>query len=165
VTTEEEFHVSDNTSFIINRITTSVSKSIISEGFDHNSIVTKSVNLNNGTSSKKLSAMLDTIVENDRSSISTFVSDILTLYVYKGTGNSIDNIKSMKFISETLQIYKSNAQDEITERLKKKLVEWIELTSSKYGRNFISKGKTSMDTYKRAIFVSFVLKIMNVVKE
>jgi hypothetical protein len=109
--------------------------------------------------------MLSTIVESDRESISGFVSDIVTLFVYKGAGNKIEDIKTMKFLSETLQLYKSNAQDEVTERVKSKLVSWIDLTSSKYGRNFISKGKTSMDTYKRSIFVSFVLKIFEVTKE
>lgn len=158
------YKVSDNVSFVINRLVSSVSSSIVSEGFDYRKIVGRAVSLNSGCSPKKLSSMLETLVEKDRQSISNFLSDILTIFIYKGTGNRIEDVRSIKFISESLQLYKSNAQDEITTRIKDKLSEWIELTSVKYGKNFISRGKTSMDTYKRAIYTSFIFKIMEVSK-
>jgi hypothetical protein len=164
VVSEEEYHVSDSTSYAINRVTMAVSASIIGSGFDKVTVINRAISLNPGTSAKKLVAMLDTIVEEDRKSISGFISDILTLFVYKGTGNKIEEIRSMRFLSEALQIYKSNAQDEITERVKEKLRQWIDMTSVKYGRNFISKGKTSIDTYKRAIYTCFIFKIMESTK-
>lgn len=161
---EDDFHLSDNISFKIDRLTNIVSTSIVSEGFDQNTCIKRAINLNPGVSAKKLEPMLLTIVTEDMQSISKVVSSILTLFVYKGISNSIDDVRTMKFVSESMQIYKSNAQDEITTSLKNKLAEWIDLTSEKYGRNFISRGKSSLDSYKRAIYTAFVFKIMECAK-
>ena len=161
---EENFHLSDNISFKIDRVVQLVSSAIISEGFDYNSCIKRSISLNSGTSEKKLIAMLDTIVEKEMVSIKEMISDILTLFMYKNTGNKIEDVGTMKFLSESLQIYKSNAQDETTTRVKERLLNWINITSEKYGRNFISKGKTSLDTYRRAIYTAFIFKIMTTVK-
>ena len=157
---EENFHLSDNISFKISRVVSVVSASIISEGFDQQTCIKRAINLNPGASSKKLEPMLRTIVEEDMRSISDMVADIITLFMYKGLNNSIEDIKTMKFISESLQIYKSNSQDEITLRIKERLLKWIDMTAEKYGRNFISKGKTSLDTYRRSIYTCFVFKIL-----
>lgn len=157
---EENFHLSDNISFKINRIVSVVTSSIISEGFDQQSCIKRAISLNPGASAKKLEPMLRTIIAEDMESISSMIADILTLFIYKGINNSIDDVKTMKFISESLQIYKSNSQDEITLRIKDKLLYWINITSEKYGRNFISKGKTSLDTYRRSIYTCFVFKIL-----
>ena len=109
--------------------------------------------------------MLRTIIQDDMESIKPMISDMLTLFIYKGTpGNTINDIKTSKFISESLQIYKSNSQDEITSRIKERLKKWIDMTASKYGRNFISKGKTSLDTYRRSIYTCFVFKIVECCK-
>ena len=161
---EENFHLSDNISFKIDRVVQLVSSAIITEGFDYNTCIKRAVSLNAGTSSKKLIAMLDTLVEKDMESIKEMISDILTLFIYKNTGNKIEDVGSTKFLSEALQIYKSNAQDDVTSKIKERLLHWIEITSEKYGRNFISKGKTSLDTYRRAIYTAFVFKIMETVK-
>lgn len=157
---EENFHLSDNISFKISRIVSIVTSSIISEGFDQQTCIRRAINLNPGASAKKLEPMLRTIVEEDMQSISEMISDILTLFIYKGLSNSIEDVKTMKFISESLQIYKSNSQDEITLRIKDRLLHWIDITSEKYGRNFISRGKTSLDTYRRSIYTCFVFKIL-----
>ena len=161
---EENFHLSDNISFKINRIVTIVTQSIISEGFDQQTCLRRSINLNSGASIKKLEPMLRTIIEEDMDHISEMISDILTLFIYKGNNNSIEDVKTMKFISESLQIYKSNSQDDITIRIKERLLYWINITAEKYGRNFISKGKTSLDTYRRTIYTCFVFKILECVK-
>ena len=157
---EENFHLSDNISFKISRAVSIVSSSIIAEGFDQQTCIKRAINLNPGASAKKLEPMLRTIIEEDMKEISKMVSDILTLFIYKGNMNNINDIKTMKFISESLQIYKSNSQDEITVRIKERLLKWINMTSEKYGRNFISKGKTSLDTYRRSIYTCFVFKIL-----
>lgn len=161
---EENFHLSDNISFKIDRIVNLVTQSIIGEGFDQQKCMKRAINLNTGASIKKLEPMLRTIISDDIENISPFISDILTLFIYKGTSNSIEDIKTMKFISESLQIYKSNSQDEITARIKERLLYWIDITSEKYGRNFISKGKTSLDTYRRTIYTCFIFKILECVK-
>ena len=161
---EDNFHLSDNISFKINRVVTVVTQSIISEGFDQQTCLKRAINLNSGASIKKLEPMLRTIIEEDIEHISEMISDILTLFIYKGTNNSIEDIKTMKFISESLQIYKSNSQDDITARIKERLLYWIKITSEKYGRNFISKGKTSLDTYRRTIYTCFVFKILECMK-
>ena len=162
---ENNYHISDNISYKIDRIVNLVSASIISEGFDYSTCVRRAINLNPGSSSKKLEPMLRTIVEDDMESIKPMISDMLTLFIYKSTpGNTMNDLKTSKFISESLQIYKSNSQDEITTRIKDRLKKWIELTSSKYGRNFISKGKTSLDTYRRSIYTCFVFKIVECCK-
>lgn len=163
-TSEDNFHLSDNISFKIDRVVQLVGTAIITEGFDYNKCIKRSVSLNSGASEKKLIAMLDTIVEKDNGAIKAMISDILTLFMYKNTGNKIEDVGTMKFLSESLQIYKSNAQDEITSRIKECLLNWINITSEKYGRNFISKGKTSLDTYRRAIYTSFIFKIIETVK-
>lgn len=161
---EENFHLSDNISFKIDRVVNLVTQSIISEGFDQQKCMKRAINLNTGSSIKKLEPMLRTIISDDMENIAPFISDILTLFIYKGNSNSIEDIKTMKFISESLQIYKSNSQDEITARIKERLLYWIDITSEKYGRNFISKGKTSLDTYRRTIYTCFVFKILECVK-
>ena len=161
---EENFHLSDNISFKIDRVVQLVSSAIIAEGFDYNSCIKRAVKLNNGASEKKLRVMLDTIIELDTLSIKEMISDILTLFVYKNGGNNIDQVGTLKFLTEALQIYKSNAQDDVTSRVKARLLHWIEITSNKYGRNFISKGKTSLDTYRRAIYTVFIFKIMETSK-
>lgn len=161
---EENFHLSDNVSFKINRVVTIVTQSIISEGFDQQTCLRRAINLNSGASVKKLEPMLRTIIEEDMEHISEMISDILTLFIYKGTSNSIEDVKTMKFISESLQIYKSNSQDDITMRIKERLLYWINITAEKYGRNFISKGKTSLDTYRRTIYTCFVFKILECMK-
>ena len=97
-------------------------------------------------------------------SIKDMISDILTLFIYKNTGNRIEDVGTTKFLSEALQIYKSNAQDDVTSKIKERLLNWINMTSEKYGRNFISKGKTSLDTYRRSIYTAFIFKIMETVK-
>lgn len=158
---EGNYHLSDNISFKIDRIVKLVAASIISEGFDYQTCVKRAINLNSGASNKKLEPMLRTIIEEDMQGIADMISDIITLYIYKGSAsNSINDIRTMKFISEALQIYKSNSQDEVTTRVKEKLRYWIDITSEKYGRNFISKGKTSLDTYRRAIYTCFIFKIV-----
>lgn len=161
---EENFHLSDNISFKIDRIVSLVSSSIISEGFDQYNCIKRAISLNPGASSKKLESMLNTIVEEDMESIPKFVSDILTLFIYKGQNTSIEEVRTMKFISESMQIYKSNSQDAITLRIKEKLLHWIDITSEKFGRNFISRGKTSLDTYRRCIYTCFIFKILECVK-
>lgn len=162
---ENNYHISDNISYKIDRIVNLVSASIISEGFDYSTCVRRAINLNPGSSSKKLEPMLRTIIQDDMESIKPMISDMLTLFIYKSTpGNSINDLRSSKFISESLQIYKSNSQDEITTRIKDRLRKWIDMTSSKYGRNFISKGKTSLDTYRRSIYTCFVFKIVECCK-
>lgn len=161
---EENYHLSDNISFKIDRVVSIVTQSIISEGFDQQKCMKRAINLNTGASIKKLEPMLRTIIEEDMNSISSFISDILTLFIYKGENNSIEDIKTMKFISESLQIYKSNSQDDITARVKERLLHWIDITSEKYGRNFISKGKTSLDTYRRTIYTCFIFKILECTK-
>lgn len=162
---ENNYHVSDNISFKIDRVVNEVAASIISEGFDYKTCVKRSINLNAGASNKKLEPMLRTIIEEDMQGIKDMISDIITLFMYKGkTGNNINDIRTMKFVSEALQVYKSNSQDEVTTRVKEKLRYWIDLTSEKYGRNFISKGKTSLDTYRRAIYTCFVFKIVETSK-
>ena len=161
---EDNFRLSDNISFKIDRVVQLVSSAIITEGFDYNTCIKRSVSLNPGSSTKKLVAMLNTLVEKDMTSINEMISDILTLFIYKNTGNKIEDVGTMKFLSEALQIYKSNAQDDVTSKIKERLLSWINITSEKYGRNFISKGKTSLDTYRRAIYTAFVFKIMETVK-
>lgn len=161
---EENYHISDNISFKIERIVTIVTQSIISEGFDQQKCMKRAINLNSGASIKKLEPMLRTIIEEDMEHISELISDILTLFIYKGNGNTIEDVKTMKFISESLQIYKSNSQDNITARIKERLLYWINITSEKYGRNFISKGKTSLDTYRRTIYTCFIFKILECTK-
>ena len=162
---ENNYHISDNISYKIDRIVNLVSASIISEGFDYSTCIKRAINLNPGASSKKLEPMLRTIVQDDMESIKPMISDMLTLFIYKSTvGNTINDLRTSKFISESLQIYKSNSQDEITTRIKDRLKKWIEITSSKYGRNFISKGKTSLDTYRRSIYTCFVFKIVECCK-
>lgn len=162
---EDNFHLSDNISFKIDRVANLVSSSIISEGFDYSTCVRRAINLNPGASNKKLEPMLRTIVEDDMESINPMICDIITLFMYKSnTSNTINDIKTMRFISEALQIYKSNSQDEIITRVKDRLKYWIDITSEKYGRNFISKGKTSLDTYRRAIYTCFIFKIVEISK-
>lgn len=161
---EDNFRLSDNISFKIDRVVQLVSSAIITEGFDYNTCIKRSVSLNPGSSTKKLVAMLNTLVEKDMTSINEMISDILTLFIYKNTGNKIEDVGTMKFLSEALQIYKSNAQDDVTSKIKERLLSWINITSEKYGRNFISKGKTSLDTYRRAIYTAFVFKIIETVK-
>lgn len=163
---ENNYHLSDNLSYKIDRVVNLVSASIISEGFDYNTCIKRAINLNSGASNKKLEPMLRTIVEEDMQGIKPMISDMLTLFIYKSNSpdNSINDLKTTKFISESLQVYKSNSQDEITTRIKDKLRKWIDLTSEKYGRNFISKGKTSLDTYRRSIYTCFVFKIVECCK-
>lgn len=162
---ENNYHISDNISYKIDRIVNLVSASIISEGFDYSTCIRRAINLNPGASSKKLEPMLRTIIQDDMQTIKPMISDMLTLFIYKSTpGNTINDLRSSKFISESLQIYKSNSQDEITTRIKERLRKWIDITSSKYGRNFISKGKTSLDTYRRSIYTCFVFKIVECCK-
>jgi len=158
---ENNYHLSDNISYKIDRIVNLVSSSVISEGFDYSTCVRRAINLNSGASNKKLEPMLRTIIDDDMEEIKPMISDILTLFIYKGTpGNNINDVNTMRFVSEALQIYKSNSQDEVTTRLKVRLKHWIDITAEKYGRNFISKGKTSLDTYRRAIYTCFIFKIV-----
>lgn len=161
---DEKYHISDNISFKISRLSGLIAQSIITSGFDQKSCIQRSCNINSGASFKKLESILNTIISEDMKSIEPFVSDILTLYIYKGVGNSINDVRSMKFVSEALQIYKSNSQDAITIKIKETLLKWIDMSSVKYGRNFISRGKTSLDTYRRAIFSCFIFKIMECAK-
>lgn len=162
---ENDYHISDNISYKIDRIVNLVSASIISEGFDYKTCIDRAIKFNAGASAKKLQPMLDTIIADDMAGIKPFISDIITLFIYKSpNNNTIDGVKSMRFVSEALQVYKSNSQDEITTRIKDKLKYWIDITSEKYGRNFISKGKTSLDTYRRSIYTCFVFKIFECCK-
>ena len=162
---EDNYHLSDNISYKIDRVVNVVSASIISEGFDYSTCVRRAINLNSGASSKKLDPMLRTIVEEDMQEIKPMIADILTLFMYKpNSTNTINDLKTMRFVSETMQIYKSNSQDEIITRIKDRLRHWIDITSEKYGRNFISKGKTSLDTYRRSIYTCFVFKIVECCK-
>lgn len=161
---DDKYHIADNISFKINRLSGLVSQSILTSGFDQKSCIQRSCNINAGASFKKLEPILNTIISEDMKSIEPFISDVLTLYLHKGIGNSINDIRSMKFVSEALQIYKSNAQDELTVKIKDKLLYWIDISSIKYGRNFISKSKSSLDTYRRAIYACFIFKIMECAK-
>lgn len=158
---ENDFYLADNVSFQIDRLTEAIVTSIITEGFDQNSCIRRSISLNSGASAKKLEPMINTIIEKDIESIRTIISYILVMYIHRSTSNSIKDVKNIKFISEMLQIYKSNSNDELLLKIKEKLEYWINITADKYGKNFISRGKTSLDTYKRAIYTCIILKIMH----
>lgn len=161
---EDNFHISDNRSYKISRVVDNVTSSIVSDGFDQNNVIKRAISLNPGASAKKLEPMLRTIIDNDMAGIPIMVTDIITLFLVKTPGSTTMDLGTMKFLSNALQIYKSNAQDELTTRIKNKLDEWINIASTKYGKNFISKGKTSIDTYRRTIYTCFIYKIIETVK-
>lgn len=163
-TDENNYHIADNKSYGIDRLARVTTLDILNSGFDENIIISSAVALNPGASIKKVQSMLDTILEEDKENISVFITDIVSLYIYKNPGNKINDCRTRKFLSEGLQIYKSNAQDDLTNKIKERLVYWLEISSKKYGKNFISRGKTSLDTYRRSIYTCFILKIIEVAK-
>lgn len=151
---EEGYHITDNTSFAINRIADAVIMRFVSRGIDQ-ALAKKVANMNSVSVSAIRNALNDLLNGKGRE-IKELVSSILQLYLSDGT-NKVDSISGMNFIIFCMNVYsKSNTNDEAINRIKNLLDEWLEECSPQYRA---TERLATLSAYRKAIYTYFVFLI------
>lgn len=127
---EENYHIADNDSFIINRLSDNVTSKIVTKGIDYK-LVKLSANICN-ISVNGLQKSLQEIVYKKDKEFKVLVSAIIQLYLLDKK-NTSESISSKRFIDYCLQIYvKSNTNDENIIKIKEILDNWLTECSPTY---------------------------------
>lgn len=152
---EENFHLTDNTTLAIAKLATKVSTNLVSYRFNRTSI-NRSAMMDSSTSPTKLTQILDNVIEYHRRDLDKFVSDIIELYVVEG-GNNINEVAGLKFLTHSLNLYKTNSTRPKVIAIKETLDKWIEDGSKKFGSQFVRAA--TLNAYRKCIFMTFVYEI------
>lgn len=151
----ENYRENDNISTDISRIVNNTSLKFFTNSID-SKLVRISAEATN-TDKMSLQISLDNIRDNETKVVKELISLILQIYLGE---NSIDSIRSKKFVTSTILIYsKSNTNDKRVIRIKEILEELLVSYSDKYSH---MKGVTAKINYKKAVFIYMTLFIQSV---
>ena len=154
---EENYHVNDNESFIITRLSDNVTTNIITKGVDHK-LVKLSANMC-GVSVNGLQKSLQDIIYKKDKEIKILSVLILQLYL-DNKKNPPESIASKNFIDYCLQLYvKSNTNDENIIKLKALLDKWLTETSPLYLKTNRLATKNNL---RKAVYMYLVFNIQQV---
>ena len=150
----DNYYVTDNDSFVINRISTSVVNNILSKGIDYR-IVKLSANMCN-ISANELQRAMTAIVEYKNKDIAILVNYILELYL-TNNDNTAESITSKKFIEYCLELYiKSNTNDTYIIEIRKILDEWLLNSSDLYVKTNRAATKNNL---RKACYLYMIFSI------
>lgn len=151
---EDEYHITDNSSFAINRIADAVIMRFVSRGIDQ-ALAKKVANMNSVSVSAIRNALND-LLNAKGNEIKELISSILQLYLSDGS-NKVETVSGMNFIIFCMSIYsKSNTNDEAINRIKQLLDKWLEECSPQYRA---TERLATLSAYRKAIYTYFVFLI------
>ena len=155
---EENYRENDNISSYINTLASKITINFSTNNLDDNSV--KVASLTAKVDKITLKNALLSIKKIEGKNINLLITLILQSYL-KDTNNSINSVGSKKFFNYTYEIYsKSNTKDKTVLDVKKLLDFFLNKHSNKYSKTERSATKGA---YKKALYVYFVLIIMNYV--
>lgn len=151
---EENFHIADNNSYIVQNTTDSAIVKLTTYGPDMR-LVKVSASANK-VSENEIRNVINNISATETDKARRLMELILQLYLFEG-GNTTANIHTNKFLSECLDIYKkSNTNDKIILEIKDILDTWLKKYSVRYTK---SNREATLSAFRRAIYMYFVLHI------
>jgi thymidylate synthase ThyX len=153
---EDNYHIADNNSFAIKRITDKVLLNLTQNGPDMR-FVQAAANMNQISVSVFRNAILN-IMEKSPSEIRELINLILQVYLFDDK-NSVDEIRSKKFIVHAIDLYKkSNTNDELVIKIKSILDQWLKENSDNYAK---TQRKATLTNFRRALYYFFIFTIQN----
>jgi len=152
---EENYRTIDSTILDIAKISSKTATNLVSYRFNRG-FIDQSASMDINTSPTKLSHILDNIIEYHRRDLEKFISSVLELYVFEGN-NNIKEVSSLKFLTHSLNLYKTNSTRPKVIEIKEFLDRWIEDGSKKFGNQFVRPA--TLNAYRKCIFMVFVYSI------
>lgn len=153
---EDNYHIADNNSFAIQRVTDKVLLNLTQNGPDMR-FVKAAANMNQISVSVFRNAILN-IMEKSPNEIREIINLILQVYLFDDK-NSVDEIRSKKFIVHAIDLYKkSNTNDELVLKIKQILDEWLKENSDSYAK---TQRKATLTNFRRALYYFFIFTIQN----
>jgi len=151
---EENYHITDNDSFVISRLSNNVTNQILVKGIDYK-LVKLSANMCQ-ISVTSLQKALQNIIENKNKEIAKIISLIIQLYL-DGEGNTPESIASKRFVEYCLEIYvKSNTNDKSILELRALLDNWMKDCSEDYVKTNRMATKNNL---RKAFYLYMVFSI------
>ena len=151
---EESYNITDSTTLAISKLTSKTTTNIISYRFNKKYIA-NCANMDSNVYAGRLIQILDNIIEDHRKELDKFISLIIEIYIL--SGGNIKEISSLKFLTYSLNIYKTNSTHPKIIEIKDMLDNWIEYSSTKYGNRIIRV--STLNAYRRCIFSVFIYTI------
>lgn len=150
---DDDYHIMDNDTYVIDRLTTRCYVKLINKQFDKR-LIQYSVD-SSDVSLDKLTKILDDIIVNTADKrVKEYISDAINYYARTF---GMDTLTRGEFISNMRRSYGSNTKAELMVRMKEILEEWINENMYKYGR--ATYGNTVKNQYKKSLYMFFVLFI------
>lgn len=151
---EDNYYITDNTSFTISRISDKVTMEVLSRGIDQQ-IAKNAANMC-GVSVNAVRNALNDLINKKDEEIKELITLILQLYLMDGKHKS-ETVGSTKFIVSCLEIYnKNNSVDESILRIKELLDIWLNECSAQYKK---TERIATLSAYRKSIYVYFVFLI------
>lgn len=157
-TSEENYHIADNTSYIISKLSQATVTRLNTYGPDLK-LAKLSANAA-GVSVNEVRNVVSHLSDDDSEKIMKLCDMILQLFLTNG--NSSDQIRGKVFLAQCLSIYaKSNTNDKLILDIKKILDEWLKRFSAKYRT---TNREPTLSNFRKSIFLYFVLQIQAVTR-
>lgn len=151
---EDNYHIADNTSYAIKRLTQSAVIRLNTYGPDMQ-LAKLSANLSQ-VSTNEIRNVISHLSDDDTEDITRLCELILQLYLSDGS-NTSDEVRGQKFLVKCMEIYKkSNTNDKIILEIKSILDKWLNKYSDKYRK---TNREGTLSNFRRSIFIYFVLHI------
>ena len=152
---EDDYHIADNDSYMIDRLATKVYIKLINHQFDDRFI--KYSLTRSDTSYQKLKKIIDDIISDDTDDdVRKVISAILEYYATHSQ-NNINTVSKGEFISFMNSAYGSNTEVDQMVYIKQTLERWLTENMFKYGK--ANYGKTAKQQYKKSLFMFLVFVI------
>ena len=153
---EENYHVADNTSYAVKRITDSAVMKLMTYGADMN-LAKFAARLSN-VSINEIRNVIMHLSNNDAAEITRLIELILQLFLFE-KGNTPNEVGDKKFLGKCMEIYKkSNTSDKIIIEIKTILDKWLNKYSASYRK---TNREATISNFRKSIYVYFVLHIQS----
>lgn len=153
---EENYHVADNTSYAVKRITDSAVMKLMTYGADMN--LAKFAARLSDVSINEIRNVIMHLSNNDAAEITRLIELILQLFLFE-KGNTPNEVGDKKFLGKCMEIYKkSNTSDKIIIEIKTILDKWLNKYSASYRK---TNREATISNFRKSIYVYFVLHIQS----
>lgn len=153
---EDNFHMADNNSYIVQNATDTSIVKLTTYGADMKLV--KIAAKINKVSENEIRNVVTKIAKNETSQAKRLMELILQLYLFEEGQSAVNvDVHSSDFLYRSIEIYKkSNTNDKIILEIKKILDEWLKTYSLKYNK---SNREATLSSFRRAIYIYFILHI------
>lgn len=153
---QDDYHIMDNDSYAIDRLSTKVYLKLINHRFDSRFI--KYAITRSDTSYTKLANLIDDVLTDDEDSEVRKVVSALIEYYVLSSKKPPDTIGKGEFVSYMKSAYASNTTIPQLEYVKKTIDKWLDENMYKYGR---SKYANTAKLQYRKSFYMFLIFVIN----